>query len=325
MFEIKNFSETNKEFLEISRIENLINHNSIDHPDDDKNNWNLRDKKIVFDRLLLYDNNILAGYISYNQGREKNKRTCFYTLNIDPKFNHKGYRSLLYNKMLVKVKSFHCNLLHTSIYDHPNYKEHKKFLNKEGFKIVQINREYSCDIRKVDTEIYYTLIQKLEQENIKIYDSKEEILPNIKNFPNHFKKLEGLEWKTSQDIPIPENIVHTRTPFLQWMKECNNFYENHYGVDLVAIRNKEYIGSTDIHIYPLSEPHKAWTGSLGVLRKFRRKGVATALKIKAIEKLLKKGVKEIRTDNEKSNPMFKINLALGFKPVPFSHDYSKTI
>ena len=73
------------------------------------------------------------------------------------------------------------------------------------------------------------------------------------------------------------------------------------------------------------EPNKGWTGALGVLRNFRRRGIATALKIKAIEKLLKKGVTELRTDNEKNNPMYKINVALGFKPVPFSLDYSKKI
>ena len=74
-----------------------------------------------------------------------------------------------------------------------------------------------------------------------------------------------------------------------------------------------------------SEPHKGWTGGLGVIKEYRRKGIATALKIKAIEHLLKKGIVEIRTDNEKNNPMYKINVALGFQPVPFSLDYSKNI
>ena len=64
---------------------------------------------------------------------------------------------------------------------------------------------------------------------------------------------------------------------------------------------------------------------MGVLKDFRRKGIATALKIKAIEKLIEKGVTEIRTDNEENNPMYKINVALGFEPVPFSLEYMKKI
>ena len=125
-------------------------------------------------------------------------------------------------------------------------------------------------------------------------------------------------------MPIPEGIKHTRPSFEQFMKHSLNFEDNAYGVEIIAVLNAKYIGSTDISVYP-NQPHKGWTGGLGVIKEFRRKGIATALKIIAIEKLLEKKVTEIRTDNEENNPMYKINVALGFKPVPFSLDYSKKI
>ena len=325
MIEIKKFTATDKEFVELARIDNLVNHDSIDHPDDDKNSWKIRDKSIIRDRLLLYDDNILIGAIYYSQGRDENKRTTFYTLNLDPAYDQKGYRYFLYNKMLKEVKKFNCNKLLTGIYDHPNYNEHKKMLRKEGFKLVQTNREYSCDIKKVDIKKYYPLIEKLESEGVKFYDSKEEMKINPDRFPNHYKKLEKLIWTYSKDFPIPNGIKHTRMPFKQAMKLQIDFEENSYGTEIVATKNNEYIGSTDITVYHKSEPNKGWTGGLGVLKKFRRKGIATALKIKAIERLLTKGVVEIRTDNEENNPMYKINVALGFKPVPFSLEYMKEI
>ena len=325
MIEIKKFSASDKEFKECARIDNLVQHDSVNHPDDDKNSWKIRDKSIIRNRLLLYQNNILIGVIYYSQGRNENKRTCFYTLHLDPQCNNLGYRKLLYNKMLDQVKNFNCNLVHTSIYNHENYNEHKKLLEKEEFKLVQTNREYSCDIIKIDFKRYNSLIRKLENDGIKFYDSKKEMANNDKKFPDHFKKLEELEWMLEQDIPIPNGIKHTRMPFEQWQKVCLDFYNNSYGIDIVAVKNKEYIGSTYLEVYPKADPHKAWTGHLGVIKKFRRKGIATALKIKAIKKLLQKGIKEVRTDNEKNNPMYKINEKLGFKPVPFSLDYSKEI
>tara|TARA_B110000196_G_scaffold52339_1_gene43076 strand:- start:187 stop:1152 length:966 start_codon:yes stop_codon:yes gene_type:complete len=318
---INNFSETDKEFKELARIDNLVNHDSIAHPDEDKNEWNIRDKSIIRNRLLLYRENTLIGVIYYSQGRDENNKTTFFTLNLDPNYNNNGYRKLLYNKMLERVKIFNCNKVHTSIYDHPNYEEIKKLINREKFKLVQTNREYSCDIRNVDIYKYQSLIKKLESEGIQFYDSKEEML----DWPNHYKKLEELEWMIEQDFPIPDGIAHTRIPFKHWLKLCHDFYENSYGVDIIAVYKKQYIGSTDIEVYPKADPHKGWTGGLGVLKKFRRKGIATAIKIKAIEKLLKKGVKEIRTDNEENNPMYKINVALGFTSVPFSLDYLKNI
>ena len=150
MISIENFTATDFEFKELARIDNLVNHDFIAHPDEDKNEWNIRDKSIIRNRLLLYIEDILIGVIYYSQGRDENNKTTFFTLNLDPKYNNKGYRSLLYNEMLEKVQIFNCNKVHTSIYNHPNYDKIKKLIIRKKFKLVQTNREYSCDIRKVD-------------------------------------------------------------------------------------------------------------------------------------------------------------------------------
>ena len=321
MIKIRKFTATDLEFKEIARVRNLVNHDSIDHPDEDKNDWAIRDKSIIRNRLLLYNDNKLIGLLYYAQGRDENSQTSFFNIVIDPQYNNHGYRKLLYQEMLNEVKCFECNKFFSNIYEHPNYKNHQNLLIKENFKLVQTNREYSCDIREVNTQKYKPLIDKLESEGIRFYDSRDE----MKEFPNHFQKLEKLEWTLDQDIPHPDGIKPTRMPFNQWKKVCLNIYNNYYGIDIVAVKDGQYIGSTDIEVYPKSEPHKGWTGGLGVIREFRRKGVATALKIKAIEALLKKGITEIRTDNEENNPMYKINIALGFKPVPFSLEYMKEI
>ena len=325
IIEIKKFTETDVEFKELARIDNLVNHDSINHPDDDKREWGIRDKSLIKDRLLLYKDNLLIGAIYYSQGRDKNNRTTFFTLNINPEYNTKQSRELLYNGMLKKIKSFNSNKMLTSIYKHPNYSLVKQFLIDNQFKLVQTNREYSCDTTKINLKKYQTLIKKLEEDGIKFYDSKEEMATNSQKFPDHFKKLEELEWTYAQDFPIPDGITHTRPPFKHWLKLCHDFYENYYGVDIIAVKDGKYIGSTDIEVLPKAEPHKGWTGGLGVLKEFRRRGIATAIKIKAIERLLKKGVTEIRTDNEENNPMYKINVALGFKAVPFSLEYMKEL
>ena len=41
MLTIKNFNATDYEFIEIARIDNLVNHDSISHPDNDKNDWRI--------------------------------------------------------------------------------------------------------------------------------------------------------------------------------------------------------------------------------------------------------------------------------------------
>ena len=321
MLRVKKFTKTDSEFKELARIDNLVNHDSINHPDDDKREWEIRDKSLIRDRLLLYQDSQLIGAMYYSQGRDKNNRTTFFTLNIDPEYNTQQTRELLYNRMLEEIASFNSNKILTGIYEHPNYDLLKQFLIDHKFKLVQTNREYSCDITKINIEKYRPLIKKLEAEGIMFYDSKEE----MREWPDHYKKLEKLIWTYSKDFPIPDGVEHTRIPFEQAMKIQVDFEENSYGTEIIAVLNEEYIGSTDLEVYPKAELHKGWTGGLGVLKEFRRKGIATALKIKAIERLLKKGVTEVRTDNEENNPMYKINVALGFDLVPFSLEYMKEI
>ena len=224
---------------------------------------------------------------------------------------------MLYQEMLKKIKNL-IVINYLCIYDHDNYRNHQKLLIKHNFKLVQTNREYFCDIRTVNTIKYQSLIKRLESEGIRFYDSRNQML----GWPNHYEKLEKLNWLIDQDIPHPDGIKPTRMPFKQWKKVVLDFYNNSYGVEIVAVKDNDYIGATNIAVLSKSEPHKGWTGELGVIREFRRK-IATALKIKAIEALLKKNITEIRTDNEENNPMYKININLGFKPAPFSLEYIK--
>jgi len=321
MTEIKKFTETDFEFQEIARLYNLVSHDDKDHPDDVKDDWEIRDKSIIRNRLFLYRDNAVIGYLGYGQGRDENKQNCYFNIFLDPNFNGNGYRQQLYDQMLQEVQAFSCNRLYMSIYEHKNYDQSKKFLVKNGFENNFKIRESSLDLGSIVLDEYSSLISKLDAKGIQFYDAKNE----MKDFPDHYKKLEESMWNYFQDMPMPEGIAHTRIPFDQFMKYQNRFEKKLYGIQIIAVIGEKYIGSTDIYVKPKCDPHKAWTGSLGVLREYRRQGIATALKVKAFEKLKEKGVKQVRTDNEENNPMYKINVALGFTPEPYCYDYQKEL
>jgi len=321
MIKIKSFTETDFEFSEVTRLYNLVSHDDKEHVDDMKEGWAVRDKSLKRDRLLLHEDDMIVGYLGYAQGRDKNNRNCYFNIFLDPQYNGNGYRQLLYDRMREDIKAFNCNRLYADVYEHPNYEQYKKFLLSNKFYVGLKIREYSLNLETLDLHEYHPLLEKLDSQGIKFFDEKNE----MKDFPNHYEKLEALDWAYTQDFPMPEGITPTREPFEQFMKYQKLFEEKRYGIGIVAVDGDKYVGSTDIHVFPKSDPHKAWTGSLGVLREYRRQGIATALKVKAFDKLKEKGIKQVRTDNEENNPMYKINVALGFTPEPYCYDYQKEI
>ena len=105
MYKIRKFNATDIEFKQLAKIDNLVNHDSINHPDDDKREWKIRDKNLVRDRLLLYYNSQIIGVLYYNQGRDSNNKITFFTLHINPEFNTEKTRNLLFNKFLMKSQN----------------------------------------------------------------------------------------------------------------------------------------------------------------------------------------------------------------------------
>ena len=133
MINIKNFTETDFEFDEITRLFNLVSHDDQEHVDDMKESWAVNDKSLQRDRLLLYNGDIVLGYLGYAQGRDENHRNCYFNIFLDPQYNDNGYRKLLYERMLEDIKAFECNRLYADIYEHPNYDHFKQFLIQNKF------------------------------------------------------------------------------------------------------------------------------------------------------------------------------------------------
>lgn len=57
-----------------------------------------------------------------------------------------------------------------------------------------------------------------------------------------------------------------------------------------------------------------YTGLSGVVRSHRRRGIVTALKLAGIRELQRRGYRWLQTDNDHTNPMYELNLQLGYKP-----------
>ena len=85
-----------------------------------------------------------------------------------------------------------------------------------------------------------------------------------------------------------------------------------------------YAGVTFVNRVP-SSPHILDIALTGVCRQWRRRGIATAIKLKSIAMAQDMKATKFKTGNEEDNPMLDINMQMGFTPAPAWLDYEKKL
>ncbi len=137
--------------------------------------------------------------------------------------------------------------------------------------------------------------------------------------PDALRRLYDLDWEAMQDMPNDDPPVQRSfDTYLKIMQPPG--FDPRLGY--VALDGDRWVGASLLWHNP-AERETLGTEITGVLRTHRRRGIATALKVAALADARELGYRAVRTENAASNPMYDINLGLGFKPVPGWIDYHR--
>ncbi len=92
---------------------------------------------------------------------------------------------------------------------------------------------------------------------------------------------------------------------------------------ILAIKDDEFIGMSS---QSKKGEDSLYTVLTGVKQEYRRMGIATAMKVKAIEKAREHGISTIRTSNETGNEgIVHLNEKLGFEKKPAYISFKKEL
>ena len=181
------------------------------------------------------------------------------------------------------------------------------------------------DVAGFDDARFAEIFKRLEEANVQLMN----VADLQKSDPNCWRKIYELDWIITQDVPSP--YPFTKPDYTTYVNQTFDPTLGHHPEGfIVAIApsdndaHGDYIGISALSTNE-ANPTKLYTDVTGVLGTHRRMGIATAMKVRAIQFAKNYGATEIETENEENNPMFDLNVALGFREVTAYLDYKKEI
>ena len=145
----------------------------------------------------------------------------------------------------------------------------------------------------------------------------------LKVDPDAVRKAYALHAEARVDVPGLDPA--TPSPFERFEEEVLRAPWSLPEAYFIAIRDDRYLGESSL-AKEGTDPTTIHQNLTGVLRSERGKGIAMALKLKAVEYARAHGLRQIRTWNDSLNrPMLAINEALGFAREPAWITYGKEL
>lgn len=174
-----------------------------------------------------------------------------------------------------------------------------------GFYLAQTNPESCLELEGFDPSEGLAKAGELKGKGVTFCDMEDYVAAS----PQGWKEQLFLYEKTVlADVPVPGDVV------VLTMEQFESFHlltQANRKTMWLALDSGVPIASSALMVNKV-DPRIANTGLTGCLREHRRKGLATALKCLALDRAKTLGVKEVWTDNEENNPMFQLNVSLGF-------------
>lgn len=242
-----------------------------------------------------------------------------YALNIyiDPAYERRGIGTELYKYMLDRLADTEPKLTVLMGHTHEDTPQGLRFLTKRGFQETIRWRSSQLDVRSFASTEFAELFSTLTSQGIQIVN-----LPQLEALdPDWQQNCYELDWVCRKDMISTSELV--KRPFSHYAEHVLNNPALIPEAFLVALDGRKYIGSTKL-VEDEDKAENLLVDFTGVVAPYRRRGIATALKVKAIEYAQFCGIKTIETEAAEGEPSYAMNLKLGFQPKSAWIDLEKS-
>ena len=309
MYTIRPFEPTDDNYKTMETIWNA------GHPDDQyttelfEHEDKTRNPNVKYARFMIAVDSIDIAYGALLQNESHQQANKYYlVLAVQPDHgDQQGIRQFFHNFALDKLKDE--TLVAVAMSTREDYPDDLTFLKATGFEQKQRAPRSHLDVEAFDLSQWEAKVQAITDSGVEFLTAKQ-----LKDEqPDNWQRLlYDLEVPVVADMPRVDEFV--AMPFEAYVANLLGDPTYMPEANFLARDGDQLVGISSL--WKDVSDEKLWVGLTGVLRSHRQRGIATALKVKSVQFAKAYGAKVIEADNEENNPMFQINLKLGFKPEP---------
>lgn len=284
-------------------------HNSVfaDYPESEEHlarNDSLRNPKYLWKRWVWEEESRVLGIGYYGQDSWNYHPRKFYVeVMVTPEARRRGIGAALYEHVVEAVAEHDPEKLFSLVNE--KWDESMRFAVSRGFEDGMRLTESRFDFQTFDPKVFEADIEKVREQGIVIRSWAE-----LEGDPELERELYAVAQQLLSDMP--STTPYDPPPFELWREralESQYFLPELY---LIALDGERMIGVSNFWGCEIKD--RANTGLTGVLAEYRKRGIATALKIRAISSARAAGYRDTLTWNAEENAgMLGINTRLGFR------------
>lgn len=267
--------------------------------------WTLREGEVRFTTLALDENKKAIGYWDVDRETWMKPGRFFIKVIVVPEFRNRKLGAQMYADALRTAREQGATELESKVRD--NDVISNKFAEKRGFKIEFHSFDSTLDLTRFDESKFDDLMARIHADGFRFFSLAEAGLTD-----ENKHKLYEVNRETALDNPGNGGIFPDFYAFSKNVFDASWFRAD---TQIIASIGDRWAGLAAIGLY-LDEGY-AYNAFTGVLREYRGRGLAQALKLQTILLAKKEGARYIRTNNDSQNaPMLAVNRKLGYQPEP---------
>ena len=267
--------------------------------------WTPREGEFRVTTLALNEQGNAIGYWDIDHETWMKPGTFWSKIVLAPEYRGKGLGSQMYEEALRAARAQGATHLESTIREEDPAA--RRFVEKRGFKIQFHAFESTLELASFDEHPFDDLMARVHAAGFRFFSLAE---AGITEENKH--KLYDVNHASSLDDPGSSGSFPDFYAFSKNVFEASWFRAD---TQILAAHGDDWVGLSAIGVY--KQDNHAYNAFTGVLRNYRGRGLAQALKLQTILLAKREGMRYIRTHNDSNNaPMLAINRKLGYKPLP---------